>query len=108
MNDTSKLPKWAQWEIKNARERAIAAEQALDALLGKTETAIEIDRYSREIGQRYLPDRTCISFKVKGGCIEARIEGDRLLIMGYNNEGELNVRPVASNVVRIGYEVESK
>ena len=91
----SKLPKWAQSEIKRLESNLIEVENELSTLYGKNETNTKIAYVGND---KPLPNSAVINFDIGGNVISCNIVDGELRIYGRNG---ISVFPKASNSVYI-------
>ena len=105
-HDISKLPKWAQTEIKRLETNAKDCQRKLDEAVGAigTESNVWTERYDGDSPElfvkTYLPANSTIHFKVGGHTVTVKhfINGSlQVLAQG----GLLLVSPQSSNVVHL-------
>lgn len=99
MNDESKLPKWAQTEMRTLRSRLAAFEAHVSAAHPGTNVALVDGR-----GERPLPKNSRPRFALPSGRIDVVFGGaqqpkDVLVIRSL--DGDLIVSPSSSNVVYV-------
>lgn len=98
MNDTSKLPKWAQQRIEKLEgDVAYWRRKVTEAVSGDTDTFI--DEFPELVG---LPRGSRIVFCLPDlSQIETRVQDKSLYVAARGGGGPLEIQPEVSNVVRI-------
>lgn len=91
--DETKLPRWAQMELRRLRDDLADAQHRLTV---GPESLVRADPYSD--APRPLGDDTTVEFTLPGGKIRVRMEGDALDVHGGDS---LAIWPRSSNGVRI-------
>lgn len=110
MNDETKLPKWAQWELASLRQDVQRLEnenKVLRSQWPKSNTAL-LSLGKKGYEDIWLPESAQVRFYIEGSVdypdsfyVDARVDrenGSLLTLMGYTS---IRVVPQVSNVVHI-------
>ncbi len=100
--ETKKLPKWAQSQVRVLILNLATKTKELDEIFGKVETNVS---FGRCFNEKPLPQYSTITFKLsenRRDFIDCRItEGNELWVSG---ESQLIIKSQSSNVVKIALE----
>lgn len=98
--DVSKLPKWAQAQMRALEEQIADLDMQLHALQGNQETRIRVT--SLDHSPIYLPDHARIEFDQERGTQQRlSVYAEREGITVRSGWGQIRVLPAAANAVRI-------
>ena len=105
--DITKLPQWAQSELRRLRDNLAAAENRFAAAFGTTETRIEVDPYRQldhDRARLFLPDNSTLRFNLAAGYIDVRVERDQVILLGQaSSQGDFVVWPRVANSMSVGF-----
>ncbi len=105
--DITRLPQWAQSEIRRLRDNLAAAENRLAAAIGATKTCIEVDPYRQLDPGRtrlFLPDNSTIRFSLAAGYIDVHVERDQVILLGQaSSQGDFVAWPRVANSLSVGF-----